>query len=82
MFKAFVKDTALFWEDAFGYTMTRGRSAGQLAHIYPIFRDEVLLQALRERGVGAVAPRYDYKRAKRMNGQLAPRAVVGWAMAA
>ena len=91
VFVAFVKDTAEFWEENFGYRMKPGRNPGQLATIYPIFRDDVLLQALNEicemhaqkAGVSAdsfIPAHYDFKNPPRKNGQATPRAIVGWSV--
>ena len=89
VFVAFIKDTAEFWEEVFGYRMKPGRNPGQLATIYPIFRDDVRLQALNEmrtmhaqkagESADILPPaKFDFKNTPRMNGKATPRAVVGW----
>jgi hypothetical protein len=87
LYQAFVLRNLTWFEEKMGYVPTRkGRRPGQLAHIYPFFRDHVLLQALREIvaehddvSVDEVPPmRFFYKKQCRRDGCAAPRSVVGW----
>ena len=86
LYQAFVLAHLPWFADKMGYVQTRKRSPGQLAHIYPFFRDLVLLQALRELAaerlevsVEKVPPmRFFYKKQRRRDGRAAPRSVIGW----
>ena len=86
LYQKFVLTHLTWFEDNFGYEQTRKRPPGQLAHIYPFFRDHVLLTALREvvseqRGISLdkVPPqRFMYKKQRRGDGKTTPRSVVGW----
>jgi len=87
LYQGFVLRHLPWFEANMGYVPTRkNRRPGQLAHIYPFFRDHVLLQALREIlaehlevSVDKVPPmRFSYKKQRRRDGRAAPRSVIGW----
>ena len=89
LYQAFVLAHLPWFAAKMGYVQTRKRRPGQLAHIYPFFRDHVLLQALRElladdreMIVDKVPPmRFVYKRQRRRDAKTSPRSVVGWEVA-
>jgi len=88
IYQHFVRAHPIFWAVNFNYHL-RARPPGQLAHIYSVFRDEVVLIGLRQlRAEQLDLPieevpevRYHYKRVLRADGQRSPRAVVGWEFA-
>ena len=86
LFQGFVLAHADFFSEHYGYTH-RGRAPGQLAPVYALFRDRILLQALTEirnelmesMGQDTLPPlQYIMKRTARQNGVVTPRAVLGW----
>jgi hypothetical protein len=91
LFQGFVMENADFWAVNYGYKM-RGDKPGPLSTIYPVFRDEILLQALTEMRADIaekvdVSPeklasvKYIMKHTPRIrDGQATPRAIYGWVM--
>ena len=89
LFQAFVRDTADFWAENYGF-VHRGAKPGPLSVIYPLFRDHILLQALteiraeitrKEGGNPTDLPPLHYimKKSPRIrDGQPTPRAICGW----
>ena len=86
LYQGFVMAHMQWFEEKMGYIQVKKRRPGQLAHIYPFFRDCVLLQALRELvaeklelPVEKVPPmRFFFKKQRRRDGRVAPRSVIGW----
>ena len=84
-------DHADFWESHYAYKM-RGDKPGPLSPVYPVFRDEILLQALTEMRADiaekvGVSPsklppvQYVMKNTPRIrDGKATPRAIYGWVM--
>ena len=86
LYRTFVLAHLNWFEEKMGYLPGKKRRPGPLATIYPFFRDEVLLQALREVvaedmevSVDKIPPMsFSYKKQCRQDGKAAPRSVVGW----
>ena len=86
LYQGFVLAHLPWFEEKMGYLQVKKRPPGQLAHIYPFFRDRVVLQALREVvaeemrvSVDRAPPMsFSYKKQRRQDGKAAPRSVVGW----
>ena len=85
LYQEFVLCHPMWFEEKMGY-FVKERRPGQLAHIFPFFRDKVLLQALRELvaeerkvSVKKVPPMvFALKKQIRSDGKAAPRSVIGW----
>ena len=82
IFQGFVAEHREWWLTEFAYKH-KGTAAGTLAPTYPMFRDHVLLVALREvnKGLDKDVTRYMYRKLPRMGGTIPPRAIVGWEVA-
>jgi hypothetical protein len=86
LYQGFVMSHMAWFEEHMGYLQAKKRRPGQLAHIYPFFRDHVLLQGLREVvaelwivHVDKVPPvRFFCKKQRRRDGRATPRSVIGW----
>jgi hypothetical protein len=86
LYQGFVLTHLKWFGEKMFYFQVKKRRPGQLSHIYPFFRDKVVLQALREMvaddigvSVDKVPPMsFAYKKQRRRDGNAAPRSVIGW----
>ena len=86
LYQGFVMTNLEWFKEKMFYEQVRRRRPGPLAHIYPFFRDKVVLQALRELAAEQLevsvekvpAMRFFYKKQRRRDGRAAPRSIVGW----
>ena len=79
IFQGFVEEQKDWWKDEFSYKH-KGDAAGTLAPTYPLFRDQVLLVALKELNAHCKEDRtaYIYRNIPRKGGDIPPRAILGW----
>jgi hypothetical protein len=88
LFNFFVEDHPLAFEEL-DYVKLPSRAAGRLSHVYPIFRDQILLQALRSMRADELnvcdedVPeiKYNFKRQRREDqaeNERTPRAIMCW----
>ena len=87
LFRGFVSAHAKYFDEHYSYKH-RGTGPGQLAKIYPVFRDRIVLVALCEIRVEFMESMghtdelepvcYVFKNTTRANGDATPRAILGW----